>query len=140
MRNIPIKAQPFGESYRYDESNISNLSSGFDGLRIVVEFWNRDKKDSERKAVEVFFKGYSRHREFEEVDLVPYRESNEFSGGNLIYEITSGGWLSYDAAGEQLLSWVSACGLREWFVCTSNYSATVLCKNEPTIKVLEADV
>jgi len=137
VRNIPLKAIPFGDYCISGESNISELNSGFDGLRIIVEFWNRNDPETRQKIVEIFFEGYSRHRELEEVDLAPYWERREFSDGNLIYEITSGGWLSYDAVGEKLLSWVTACDLREWFVCTNNYSATVLCKKQPTIKVLK---
>jgi hypothetical protein len=135
MRNIAIKAKPLGESYSYDESDIYDLTSGSNGLRLAVKFWNHSKKPSEEKLVEFLFEGYSRHRELDEIDLVVYWESKEFSGGFVLYEILSGGWLSYDAIGEQLLSYVTTIGLREWFICTSNCSATVLCKNAPTIKV-----
>ena len=138
MRNIPIKAKSLGESYSYDESNICDLSSGSGGLRLVVEFWNRGKNPPKEKRIEFIFEGDFRHRELEEVDLVPYWESKEFTSGYVLYEIQSGGWLSYDAVGEQLLSWARDCGLREWFICTSNYSATVLCKKEPTIRVLDS--
>jgi hypothetical protein len=149
---MTIQAKPFGESYRtdeYNESDISDLNWGQHGLRFVVELWNRElwRKDAllkwdregkfRKKYVEIYFQNFSRYRVLEEVDLAPYWKSKEFANGHIVHEILSGGWISHDATGEQLLGYATTCGAREWFISTSNWSAFVLSKNEPLVRGLK---
>lgn len=137
---MPIKAKPIGEPYRigqYNVSDFSDLNWWHDGMHFVVEFWNRNDNLRKKKFVEISFPKFCRYRVLEEIDLVSYWKSKDFSSGHIVYEILSGGWLSSDAAGERLLWHATVCGFREWFICTSDLSVCVLSKEEPLVKVLE---
>lgn len=119
-----------GQSYVWDESGICDLDWGDSGLRIVVEFWMRSDPTN-RHYVEYYWHGVTRHRVLEESDLEHYWGEGSYEKGKFLFEVISGGWISH-ANSERINIW---CG-REWFIYTSNMSATVISPTEPLIREL----
>jgi len=113
------------------------LSFGIANFGEKTQFLRDREGKFRKKYVEVFFQNFSRYRVSEEIDLASYWESKEFANGHIVYEILSGGWISHDTTGEQLWEYATACGAREWFVSTSNWSAFVLSKKEPLVRELK---
>jgi hypothetical protein len=139
---MQIQVKPIGEpscSGSHIESDVTEIIWGTEGMRFVVEFWNRNDRSHKKEFIEVCFQKFCRYRVLEEVDLscASYSDCLGFRSGHVVYEILSGGWISHDATGEHLLSYVTTCGTREWFICTSNWSAWVISKEEPLIRVLK---
>ena len=126
-----LETKSHGESYISDESNICDLNWGSSGLRIVVEFWKRSDP-ANRRFIEYYWHGFTRHRVLEESDLAHYWDDGNFENDKFLYEVISGGWIS-NAPVEKINLW---CG-REWFVYTSNMSATIIASNEPLVRELK---
>jgi hypothetical protein len=126
-----LETKPMGTSYTWDESNISDLNWGESGLRIVVEFWSRTDP-SDRRCIEYYWHGATRHRVLEESDLAHYWDNASYEKGHLLFQVLSGGWLSH-ANQENINIWFG----QEWFLYTSNWSATVISSGEPVIRELK---
>lgn len=125
-----LESNPIGETYDWDESDITELNWLESGLKVVVSFWKRENS-VERRHIEYFWKGHTIHRVLEESNLEHYWENGIYQKGVFLFEVLAGGWIS-NAKSERINIW---CG-REWFLYTSNMSATVISTNEPLITEL----
>lgn len=123
-----LETRSLGSFYSWDESDISDLNWSNNGLRIVVEYWSRTDPTI-RQHIEYCWPEVTRHRVLEESDLEHYWEGGNYEKGKFLFEVLSGGWLS-NAKSENINIW---CG-REWFIYTSNMSATVIASSEPLVR------
>lgn len=134
MRLIP---EPVGTLYKTRiESDISELSLGATGLRIVVD--TKPHKSDEPLLVEYHFEVPRGFRFLDEGDLLRYWASNVFTPGYHLFEIKSGGGLEQEELLPGMLSVTLAVGtFREWFVCTTGGCVNVLSVNPPLVRVFK---
>jgi hypothetical protein len=131
---MQLAARPVGpRCTARSESDITELSLGRTGLRVVVQINLRDS--DEQLQFEYHFDTPRGFRFLDEGDLLRYWESAAFSGDHHLFEILSGGWRDQECQFPGMLSVTSAVGaFREWFICTSNGCINVLSVNEPLIR------
>ena len=130
-----LETRPVGSTYAYEESTVSDLNWGSSGLRLVVEYWNRTDS-ADRRFVEYYFDGAARFRLLEEIDLVNFWSRGVHASGHLLFEVLAGGWLTFDASGERLFTFLTKAGTQEWIIYTSNWSASVISSGLPRIRDL----
>jgi hypothetical protein len=90
-----LTAEPVGTLYTTrNESDICELSLAMTGLRVVVE--TNPNGSEECLWVEYQFKFPRGFRFLDEGDLIRYWESNVFTRGYHLFEVSSGGWLEQE--------------------------------------------
>ena len=127
-----IMAEPVGAKYSTkSESDISEISFGATGLRVVVE-----TKQGLFEPIRIEYHFVPRGFRFlDEGDLIRYWESNALMHGYHLFKIASGGWLDQELQVPGMLSVTQAVGtFQEWFICTTNGCLNVLSVNEPLIR------
>ena len=131
-----MQAQPLGPTFRVDgkESDIVEVIHTFSGLRIVVSTWTDSINET---FLQVYFRRAHAYRYLEEVDLLEYWQTGVFRSAHHVYEITEGGWLNGEPILPSMFVSVRNTALREWFICTSNWSMTVLSAREPELADLK---
>lgn len=129
-----LAAEPVGSLYKTRvESDISELSLGITGLRVVVD--TTAPGSNESVLVEYHFEVPRGFRFLDEGDLLRYWASNVFTHGYHLFEVKSGGWLEQEEQLPGMLSVTLAVGtFREWFICTTGRCVNVLSVNPPLIR------
>ena len=131
-----MQAQPLGPTFRLDgqESDIVEVTHTFSGLRIIVSTWTDSINET---FLEVYFRRTRAYRYLDEVDLLEYWNTGVFRSPHHVYEITEGGWLNGEPVLPSMFVSVRGTRLREWFICTSNGSMTVLAASPPELADLK---
>ena len=137
VAGIPIIANPVGSEYglttEKSSSDISELDFSNSGLRIVVI--TSPRGSLQHLWLEYYFPRVRGFRLLEEIDLMRYWETNQFSSDHHLFEITFGGWLDQESQLPGMIEH-SIGARREWFIRTTNGSANVISGEQPLIREL----
>jgi len=134
---MELKVTPIGNTYRREgqESDIVEVFHTFSGLRVTVSTWI----DSIVEAyLHIYWRRVDGYFFLDEFDLVAYWKADKFRSGHHVYEIAGGGWLRGEPVLPDMLD--SARNnehMREWFICTTNGSMSVLAVSPPELTDLK---
>lgn len=126
------EAKPISAEYERRDSCVLEVRFSVVGLYIVVEVYPLEASKSVH--VEVFFPYHSGFQLFDEGDMPMWLAGQCYRTGHIVYEVTSGGWLSR-ASAENGLSIASAT-CREWLVVTANECVSIFSSATPSIREL----
>ncbi len=117
-------------------SDISELTLGVTGLRVVVSF-DRTHDDEDR-YLEVLFSIPRGFRFLDEGDLLSYWGVVPVQTGHTIFEVKQGGWMEQEQS-YGMLNVTSAIGdFREWLIVSSNGCLSVISKIEPMVRFIQS--
>jgi hypothetical protein len=117
-------------------SDISELTLGVTGLRVVVSF-DRTHDDEDR-YLEVLFSIPRGFRFLDEGDLLSYWGVIPVQAGHTIFEVKQGGWMEQEQS-YGMLNVTSAIGdFREWLIVSSNGCLSVISKIEPMVRFIQS--
>lgn len=126
------EAHPISAEYERRDSCVLEVRFSVVGLYIVVEAF--PLAASKSVHVEVLFPFHSGFQLLDEGDMPAWLGGQCYRNGHIVYEVTSGGWLSRASADNGLSIASATC--REWLVVTANECVSIFATAMPSIREL----